>query len=105
MSFRYDGGDHDLLLSCYNHRIPEYHNHLLRATARMLNVVQVTVGNLLPSMTLFLLHHVEKSSAINHWTGEWLVSGVMQLGQIRQASVGKVCLVRLVHFMIFVAEQ
>ena len=68
-------------------------------------VVQVTVGDLLLSMTLFPLHHVEKPSAVNLQTEAGLISVVKRLGQILQASVEKVCVVHLVYFMIFVAEQ
>ena len=42
----------------------EDHSDLLRETAETQHIVQVTVGNLLPSLTLFPLHHVEKPSAI-----------------------------------------
>ncbi|KAF3858871.1 hypothetical protein F7725_012072 [Dissostichus mawsoni] len=50
------------------------HNGLLRAAAKTLYVAQVTVGNLLPSLTLFPLYHVEKPSAINYKSGAGLVS-------------------------------
>ena len=83
----------------------EDHSDLLRPTAETLHVAQVTVGNFLPSLTLFPLHHVEKPSAINHQTGAGLVSEVERIGQLLQASLGKACLVRLVHFLIFFAKQ
>ena len=37
----------------------EDHKDLLRVTAQKLHIVQVTVGNLLPSLTLFPFNHEE----------------------------------------------
>ena len=41
------------------------HNCLLRANPQLLHITQVTVGDLLLGL-LFPLHHLEKTSAINH---------------------------------------
>ena len=83
----------------------EDHSDLLRVPAETLYIAQVTVGNLLPSLTLFPLHHVEQPSTINHQTGAGLVSEVKWIGQHLQTSLGKDCFVCLVHFLNFVAEQ
>ena len=83
----------------------EDHSDLLRVPAETLNIAQVTVGNLLPSLALFPLHHVEKTSNMNYQTGAGLVSVIRWIGQYLQASLGKDSFVRLVHFLIFVAEQ
>ena len=83
----------------------EDHGNLPRVPAEALHIAQVTVGNLLPSLPLFPLNHVEKPSTINHQTVARLVSEVKWIGQHLQASLGKDCFVRLVHFLIFVAEQ
>ncbi len=55
------------------------HSDLLRVTAETLQVSQVTVGNLLPTLTLFPLHHVEKPATINHQSGGGLVSEVKRI--------------------------
>ena len=39
--------------------------YLLRVSAKILNISEVAVNNLLPSLTSFLLHHVQKPSTIN----------------------------------------
>ena len=44
----------------------ENYSDPLRMTAKALHIPQVTVSNLLPSLTLFPLHHVEKPSTI-YW--------------------------------------
>jgi len=67
------------------------HNSLLRASAKKLHIGEVTVGNLLPSLTLFPFHHVNKPSNINYQTGTGLPCEVEWIGQILEASVEKVC--------------
>ncbi|KAF3859148.1 hypothetical protein F7725_021547 [Dissostichus mawsoni] len=64
----------DWKLQGKEHQAIKDHNGLLRAAAKTLYVAQVTVGNLLPSLTLFPLYHVEKPSAINYKSGAGLVS-------------------------------
>jgi len=45
------------------------HTNFLKASAKKLHVGEVTFGNLLPSLTLFPFHHVNKPSIINYQTG------------------------------------
>ena len=51
------------------------------------------------------LQHVEKPSTIHYQIGARLVSEVKWVSQHLQASVGKNCLVCLVHLIVFVTEQ
>ena len=76
----------------------EYNNYIVRVTAKMLHVAKITGCNLLQSLTLFPLHHVEKSSAINNETEAGLVDEVDRLCQILKTSVIKVYPVCLYQF-------
>ena len=72
MSSWYARGGCDLLVICSSHH--KDHNDLLEAVAQILHVAQVTVGDLLPGLMLFPVHHVEKPSAINYEGAAGLVS-------------------------------
>jgi len=58
-NFLYVICDCDLLVSFYSHQINSY---FLRVSSKILNIAEVAVSDFLPSLTLFLLHHVQKPS-------------------------------------------
>ena len=89
-------------MSCCSHRRQQLS---LRVSAKILNIAEVAVSNLLPSMTFFPLHYVEKQPSFtinNHQTGAGLVSEVKWISQPFQASVRNA---GLVCFLIAKQEQ
>ena len=62
---------HDLLSSCYSIKD---NSDLLRVFAKTLHIAEVAVSDLLPSLTLLPLRHVQKPSTTNHQTEQgWSV--------------------------------
>ena len=68
-------GDHDHAIAIKNQ------SYLLRMSSKILNIAEVAISNIFPSLILFLLYHVRKPSTIHHQTRAGLVIKINWISQ------------------------